>query len=134
MSERGSITLWVLGAMMALLVVGLFATEVSIAFAARRTVAAVADSAAAQAAEMVDTSSLGDEPRLDVERARSTAIAAVSSHPMYSPDMRASVSVDPDQVLVEVGWTTGTGPVGSLVGIADHVVSTTGVGHPRWRR
>lgn len=135
MNEKGSITLWLLGAMMTILVVGLFATEVSVAFATRRTVAAVADSAATQAASHVVIDSAGTgEPRIDVERATDAAVDAAHAHPLWSSAMTVEVSATPTEVAVRVATPRQGGPLMNLVGAADQSAIATGRAQPQTSR
>lgn len=79
-SEKGSVTIWVLGLSMLLLVFGGLALDYWRALALQRELASVADSAAIAAASGIDeeTYRATGEVVLDPARARSLAGAAVS--------------------------------------------------------
>lgn len=114
-SERGSITIWLLGLTMLLLVFGGLALDYWRALALQRELAAVADSAAIAAASGIDEEhyrSTGDLI-LDQERSRALAEAAVE---WQNVDLVSKhVDVDADLVSVELTAAVELGLLGVFV-------------------
>lgn len=103
MSERGSITLWVLGLSIAILFVGGLSVDLWRVMSDRRELSAVADSAAAAAASALDTDYWRDEGliRLDPAIAEDLAKRVITSHRVIS-DLAApaQISVQADEARV----------------------------------
>lgn len=113
--DEGSVTIWVLGLSMLLLVFGGLALDYWRALALQRELAAVADSAAIAAASGIDEEVYRDtgELVLDVGRARGLADASVA---WQDVDILATqVSVQPASVTVTLTATVELGLLGVFV-------------------
>lgn len=114
-SDRGSVTIWVLGLSMLLLVFGGLALDYWRALAMQRELASVADSAAIAAASGIDEEvyrTSGDVV-LEPSRARSLAAAAVS---WQGVDVLATdVVVEPASVSVTLTAAVDLGLLGVFV-------------------
>lgn len=114
-SDRGSVTIWVLGLSMLLLVFGGLALDYWRALALQRELASVADSAAIAAASGIDEEvyrTSGDVV-LEPSRARSLAAAAVS---WQGVDVLATdVVVEPASVSVTLTAAVELGLLGVFV-------------------
>lgn len=101
MRERGTITLWVLGLCIALMFLGGLSLDLWRAVAARRQLAAMADSAATAGANGVDVDELrAGKVRVAPDRARALASDALDRY----PDARSidAVRVDVSENRVSV--------------------------------
>ena len=123
MSERGSVTIWMLGMTVLVLVFGGLAIDFWRALALQRELAAVADSAAIAGASGIDESlyRVTGEVAIDSSRARDLALSSVSFQPT-DPD-RVLVSVDPTGTIVTVEISDGLqlGLLGVLIGDAEPI-------------
>jgi len=114
-SDRGSVTIWVLGLSMLLLVFGGLALDYWRALALQRELASVADSAAIAAASGIDeeTYRTTGDVVLEPSRARSLADAAVS---WQGVDVLATdVVVNPTSVSVTLTAAVELGLLGVFV-------------------
>lgn len=133
--ERGSMVIWAVGFTLVVLMLGLLATEAALGFAARRQTAAIADSAAAQAAEHVTAeSALTGQPRLNVEAATAAAAAAAHGHPQWGGNMTVAVTATTETVAVRVEAARDGGLLAQLVGAGQYTVGATGHAQPRTSR
>lgn len=133
--QQGSIVIWAVGLTFIVLTLGLIATEAALGFNARRQAAAIADSAAAQAAERVTAESAATgNPQLDVEAATGAAQAAAHNHPQWGAGMNVTINATPENVTVRVSATRPSGPLAQLVAAGDHTVAVTALAEPRTRR
>lgn len=123
MSERGSVTIWMLGITVLVLVFGGLAIDFWRALALQRELAAVADSAAIAGASGIDEVlyRATGEVAIDSSRARDLALTSVSFQPT-DPD-RVLVSVDPTGTIVTVQVSDGLrlGLLGVLIGDAEPI-------------
>jgi len=106
--ERGSVTLWMLGLSVSLIMLGAVAFDLWRAIGQRRELAAIADAAAVAAASGIDVEAWRTEGvvRLDAAEATARALAAVELHAgdaeLTTPPQ---VTVLPDRVTVRLqGW------------------------------
>lgn len=114
-SDRGSITLWMLGLSLLILLFGGLALDYWRGLALQRELAAVADSAALAAASGIDEEvyrSTGDLV-LDPVRSRDLASAAVSWQGVHVVDL--VVEVEPAFVVVTVSGAVKLGLLGAFV-------------------
>lgn len=114
-SDRGSITLWMLGLSLLILLFGGLALDYWRGLALQRELAAVADSAALAAASGIDEEiyrSTGDLV-LDPVRSRNLASTAVSWQGVDVVDL--AVEVEPTFVVVTVGGEVELGLLGVFV-------------------
>jgi uncharacterized membrane protein len=114
-SDEGSVTIWVLGLSMLLLVFGGLALDYWRALALQRELASVADSAAIAAASGIDeeTYRATGEVVLEPVRARDLADAAVSWQGIEV--ISTDVVVDPTSVSVTLTATVELGLLGVFV-------------------
>lgn len=114
-SDRGSITIWMLGLSLLLLLFGGLALDYWRALALQRELAAVADSAAIAAASGIDEEVYRDtgEILLDPTRSRSLADASVSWQDVDV--LSAVVDVDPSSVSVTLTAAVDLGLLGVFV-------------------
>lgn len=115
MSDRGSITIWMLGLSMLLLVFGGLALDYWRALALQRELAAVADSAAIAAASGIDEEHYraSGEVVLDPGRSRGLAVAAVGWQDVEA--VVISVDVQPTTVSVTITGVVELGLLGVFV-------------------
>jgi len=113
--DRGSMTIWVLGLSMLLLVFGGLALDYWRALALQRELAAVADSAAIAGASGIDEEHYREtgEVLLDPPRARGLAEAAVDWQGVTLVDL--SVGVEPTSVSVTLTGEVELGLLGVFV-------------------
>lgn len=108
--ERGSVTLWILGLCLAILMLGGVALDLWWGVAVRRELAAVADAAAASAATAIDEAAWRSEGRLKIDpgRAWNQVLRLVAAHPSGEALARppaVAVAADGSAVTVAVeGW------------------------------
>ncbi len=114
-SDRGSVTLWVLGLSMLLLVFGGLALDYWRALALQRELAAVADSAAIAAAAGIDEDAYRStgELVLDPERARGLADSAIAWQDVDA--ISRTVDVEPVSVTVSITAELELGLLGVFV-------------------
>lgn len=114
-SDRGSVTIWVLGLSMLLLVFGGLALDYWRALALQRELAAVADSAAIAAASGIDEEHYRatGEVVLEPDRSRSMAEAAVAWQGIDVVEL--SVAVDTASVTVTITGEVALGLLGVFV-------------------
>lgn len=114
-SDKGSVTIWVLGLSMLLLVFGGLALDYWRALALQRELAAVADSAAVAAASGIDeeTYRATGDVVLEPARARDLANAAVSWQGVDV--LSTDVVVSPDSVTVTLTGVVELGLLGVFV-------------------
>lgn len=115
-SDRGSVTIWVLGLSMLLLVFGGLALDYWRALALQRELASVADSAAIAGASGIDEEvyRTSGEVVLDPARARGLVLAAVDWQDVEV--VAADVAVDPDAVTVTLAAEVDLGLLGVFIG------------------
>ena len=115
-SDRGSVTIWVLGLSMLLLVFGGLALDYWRALALQRELASVADSAAIAGASGIDEEIYrsSGEVVLDSRRARGLVLAAVEWQDVEV--VAADVAVEPDVVTVTLAAEVDLGLLGVFVG------------------
>lgn len=115
-SDRGSVTIWVLGLSMLLLVFGGLALDYWRALALQRELASVADSAAIAGASGIDEEIYrsSGEVVLDSGRARGLVLAAVEWQDVEV--VAADVAVEPDVVTVTLAAEVDLGLLGVFVG------------------
>lgn len=115
-SDRGSVTVWVLGLSMLLLVFGGLALDYWRALALQRELASVADSAAIAGASGIDEEvyRTSGEVVLDETRARGLVLAAVEWQDVQV--VAADVAVEPDVVTVTLAAEVDLGLLGVFVG------------------
>lgn len=114
-SERGSVTIWILGLSLLLLVFGGLAIDYWRGLALQRELAAVADSAAIAAGSGIDEEHYRatGEVLLDPLRSRDLALASVAFQDLDR--VTVDVSADPDAVTVTVVGEVQLGLLGVLV-------------------
>ncbi|HSJ35310.1 MAG TPA: pilus assembly protein TadG-related protein [Acidimicrobiia bacterium] len=106
MSERGSITLWMVGLVMVVFAVGGLAIDLWRGLAAHRQVAAVVDSAAIAAGSGIDEPAWRTTGELSLDPARvGQLVAAVGAGSESAVTLRVSVAGDGSTASVE-GATT----------------------------
>lgn len=109
MSERGSITLWMVGMMLVVLVVGGISVDLWRALSAHRAVAAVVDSAAIAAGSGIDEETWRDSGRLLLDpQAVDERVAAIVGTQSTLPAMAVAVVTAADGSSATV---TGTASV-----------------------
>ena len=114
-SDRGSVTIWVLGLSVLILLFGGLALDYWRALALQRELSAVADSAAIAAASGLDeeTYRITGELVLDPARARQLANAAVRWQGV--PVIGSEIDVDPASVAVTLTASVDLGLLGVFV-------------------
>jgi len=114
-SDRGSVTIWMLGLSMLLLVFGGLALDYWRALALQRELAAVADSAAIAAASGIDEEfyRATGEVVLDAARARGLAESAVEWQGVEVVDLE--VDVEPESVSVTLAGEVELGLLGVFI-------------------
>ena len=114
-SERGSVTIWMLGLSLLLLLFGGLALDFWRGLATQRELAAVADSAAIAAGSGIDEEHYRatGEVVLDEDRARDLALASVGFQDLRGVDVR--VVVVPVEVTVTVVGEVELGLLGVFV-------------------
>lgn len=138
--ERGSVTLWVLGLCVAMLMLGGIALDLWRGLAVRREVAAVADAAAVAAASGIDEVAWRSSGvlRIDPGRASEEALRLVGLHPFSGSLTRPPVVVvapDGSSVSVTVeGWVEWSLLRLVAPGEDGARVRATGVAEPRLLR
>lgn len=116
-SDRGSVTLWMLGLSMLLLIFGGLALDFWRALALQRELAAVADSAAVAAASGIDeeryrlTGEVSPEP----DRARALALASIEFQQVEPDEASVALDIDGLEVTVTLGEPIELGLLGVLV-------------------
>lgn len=123
MSERGSVTIWMLGLTLVILAFGGLAVDFWRALALQRELAALADSAAIAAASGVDEDryrAIG-EVVLDADRARGLALASVAFQPVDPDEVLVSFDSTATAVTVEVSDVLQLGLLGLLVGDSEPI-------------
>ena len=103
--ERGSVTIWSLGLVIAILLVGGIGLDLWRAVSDRQRLASIADAAAVAGATAVDPGSVrtpSTPVRLDESLARDRAWEALAAQPEASGAVAAAVRVEPDAVEVAV--------------------------------
>jgi hypothetical protein len=117
-SERGSVTIWVLGLSMLLLLFGGLALDFWRALALQRELASVADSAAIAGASGIDEEvyRASGEIVLDGARARDLVVAAVEWQDVQV--VSTDVAVEPDVVTVTLAAEVELGLMSVFVGDA----------------
>jgi hypothetical protein len=139
-SERGSVTLWVLGLCIAVLMLGGISLDLWRGLAVRREIAAVADAAAVAAASGIDEGAWRTTGllRLDQAKAAGEALRVAASHPLSGSLVgRPVVSVAPDGSSVSVtveGWVEWGLLRLVAPGEPGATVRATGVAEPRLLR
>ncbi|MFB3052001.1 MAG: pilus assembly protein TadG-related protein [Acidimicrobiia bacterium] len=103
-SERGSVTIWMLGLSVLLLLFGGLALDFWRGLALQRELAAVADSAAIAAASGIDEEyyRTTGEVILDVTRSRALALTSVAGQDVDLSSVSSTTSADLDSVTVIV--------------------------------
>jgi Flp pilus assembly protein TadG len=114
-SDRGSVTIWVLGLSMLLLVFGGLALDYWRALALQRELAAVADSAAVAAASGIDEDVYRSTGELVLDPARSTGLARAAVYWQDVELVALDVDVSPGLVSVAVTGEVELGLLGVLV-------------------
>jgi Flp pilus assembly protein TadG len=115
--ERGTVTLWVLGLCIALLVLAGFALDLWRAVAARRELSARADAAATAGANGLDLAALrAGRVRLDPARARAFALASLDDDPYARAVDRVDIVVSDERITV----TLDAHARFSMLGIVEH--------------
>ena len=115
--ERGSVTIWMLGLSLLLLLFGGLALDFWRGLSLQRELSAVADSAAIAAGSGIDEEvyrSLGDV-RLDPARARGLALASIDAQDVDLVAMAIVVSADGSAVTVTLTAAVELGLLGVLV-------------------
>lgn len=107
MSERGSVTIWILGLCIGLLFLGGLSVDLWRAFTERRVLAGMADGAAVAAASALDENSFraSGDILLDPPAASDRAMAYLVGHPEWSSDVSAAIDPLPSSVTVELQRT-----------------------------
>lgn len=106
MSERGSVTFWVLGLAFALLSLGVLSVDLWALIAERRELAGLADAAASAAAGAVDESEWRHAQTLTLDREEATDQAwRILERNVRIEDLDASIEFDADGVTVRVSLT-----------------------------
>lgn len=114
-SDRGSVTIWILGLSLLLLLFGGLALDFWRGLATQRELAAVADSAAIAAGSGIDEEHYraSGEVVLDESRARDLALASVGFQDLDG--VAVEVVVDPAEVTVTVVGVVELGLLGVLI-------------------
>lgn len=114
-SERGSVTIWVLGLSMLLLVFGGLALDYWRALALQRELASVADSAAIAAASGIDEAAYRTTGSLVLDPARSRGLAEAAVDWQGIDVLTLQVDVEPTAVSVTVTGQVELGLLGVFV-------------------
>ena len=114
-SDRGSVTIWVLGLSMLLLVFGGLALDYWRGLALQRELAAVADSAAIAAASGIDEEVYRSSGELVLNEARSVSLAQAAVEWQGVEEAELLVVVAPDLVTVTVAGEVQLGLLGVFV-------------------
>ncbi len=116
-SDRGSVTMWMLGLSLLLLLLGGLAVDFWRALALQRALAAAADSAAVAAASGIDEEvyRLTGEVMLDPDRATQLATSSIQGQDVDPASQSVSVAPDGSQVSVEVADELVLGLLGVFV-------------------
>ncbi len=117
-SERGSVTLWMLGLSLLLLLFGGLALDFWRGLALQRELAAVADSAAVAAASGIDEVFYRETGEIQLDPGRTRVLALASVQFQDAPVLGVEVSLSPDrtQVAVVVVGEVELGLLGVFVG------------------
>lgn len=121
-SERGSVTIWVLGLSMLLLVFGGLALDYWRGLALQRELAAVADSAAIAAASGIDEEVYRSSGELVLNEARSVMLAEAAVEWQGVDVVDLVVDVSPDLVTVTVTGRVELGLLGVFVDQSEPLV------------
>ena len=127
MSERGSVTLWMVGMMLVVLVVGGISIDLWRALSAHREVAAVVDSAAVAAGSGIDEVIWRNEGRLVLDPARVEArvVLSVGSQEGTAPVAIAVVTApDGSEATVTGSTAVGLTLLGLVVGESIDISAT----------
>ena len=133
-SERGSVTLWMLGLSLLLLLFGGLSLDFWRGLALQRELAAVADSAAVAAASGIDEALYREtgEVLLDAGRARVLALASIDFQDAPVLDARVTLSPDRSRVTVVVVGEVELGLLGVFVDDSEPLsVRATASARPR---
>lgn len=114
-SDRGSVTIWVLGLSMLLLLFGGLALDYWRGLALQRELAAVADSAAIAAASGIDEDVYRSSGELVLDPARSTGLAQAAVEWQDVEVVDLEVDVTPELVSVTVTGEVDLGLLGVFV-------------------
>lgn len=114
-SDRGSVTIWVLGLSMLLLLFGGLALDYWRALALQRELAAVADSAAIAAASGVDEEHYRETGEVILESSRSRGLAETAVEWQGVDLIDLAVDVEPTSVSVTVTGEVELGLLGVFV-------------------
>lgn len=116
-SDRGSVTIWMLGLSLLLLSFGGIALDYWRGLALQRELAAVADSAAIAAASGIDEAEYRASGLvlLDPGRANALALASVDGQDVETNSVSVDVTPDGSQVTVEVTGEVEVGLLGVFV-------------------
>lgn len=119
--DRGSVTIWMLGLSLLLLLFGGLALDFWRGLALQRELAAVADSAAIAAGSGIDEVLYRSSSAvlLDPQRASTLASASVASQDVDLVDMTVVVSADRSSVTVTVSAAVDLGLLGVFVDESD---------------
>ena len=126
-SDRGSVTIWMLGLSVLVLLFGGIAIDLWRALDLQRELAAVADSAAVAAAAGIDEEHyrLTGEVVLDPVRAASFGRSSISSQGVDLSETRVDTAADGSEVVVEIGAELGLGLLGLFVDQSQPLTITT---------
>ena len=123
-SERGSVTIWMLGLSLLLLLFGGLALDFWRGLAVQRELSAVADSAAIAAGSGIDEEHyrFAGEVRLDPARARDLAVASISFQDVDLTDLRVVTAADGSNVTVTIVSEVELGLLGVFIDDSDPFV------------
>jgi len=126
-SDRGSVTIWMLGLSVLVLLFGGIAIDLWRALDLQRELAAVADSAAVAAAAGIDEEHyrLTGEVVLDPVRAANLGRSSISSQDVELSETRVDTGADGSEVVVEIGAELGLGLLGLFVDQSQPLTITT---------
>lgn len=135
-SDRGSVTLWVLGLSLLLLLFGGLALDYWRGLATQRQLFAVADAAAVAAASGIDEEvwRTTGEAILNPERARALALASIALQEAEPTGVEVATEGDGSRVTVVVEGELRLGLLGALIDDTDPLtVRATAAAVPRVR-
>jgi hypothetical protein len=131
-SERGFITLWVLGLAVAVLFLGGLSVDLWRAIAVRREISAMADAAATAGADGLNESALrGGRLELDDARVRRLVAGELREYPGSSRLQSESLTIDGPQVTVVLRERVRFSLLGIFMPGEQFVVQASATAEPR---
>ena len=130
--DRGSVTVWTLGMVLIVLLLGALSFDLWSGFGTRRDYAGAADQAAQAGANALDTARFRStgERKLDPERAEQLAAENLATHGLANVT-GVEIEATADEVVVEVTGDVDVGLLRIFGGGDPLVVHVRAVGQPR---